>query len=180
MLSHMRTIILLLSLALIPSGVLAESAAGVQWTAPAGWTTQGPAPMRAATYTHPRRRPATRPAANAACISSARARAAPPTRTSIAGTASSPVRVEHRRAGKVAKRTVHGLAMTTIDVSGAYSGMGGPMAGASRTVPGYRLLGAIIEAPGGNVFIKLTGPAKTIAANQQKFELLLASFQRGR
>ena len=70
--------------------------------------------------------------------------------------------------------------MTTIDVSGAYSGMGGPMAGASRAVPGYRLLGAIIEAPGGNVFIKLTGPAKTIAANQQKFELLLASFQRAR
>jgi len=49
----MRTLILLLSVALIPSGVLAESAAGVQWTAPAGWTTRGPAPMRAATYTIP-------------------------------------------------------------------------------------------------------------------------------
>jgi len=39
---------------------------------------------------------------------------------------------------------------------------------------------AIVEAPGGNVFIKMTGPAKTIAANQQKFELLLASFERAR
>jgi hypothetical protein len=44
-------------------------------------------------------------------------------------------------------------------------------------VPGYRLLGAIVEALGGTVFFKLTGPAKTIAANQQKFEQLLASLQ---
>jgi hypothetical protein len=78
---------------------------------------------------------------------------------------------------KVAKRMVHDLAITTLDVSGAYSGMGGPTASAPRVVAGYRLLGAIIEAPGGNVFIKLTGPVKTIAVNQQEFEQLLASFQ---
>ena len=33
----------------------------------------------------------------------------------------------------------------------------------------YRLLGAIVEGPGGNVFVKFAGPAKTIAANEQKF-----------
>ena len=55
--------------------------------------------------------------------------------------------------------------------------MGGPLAGAQRVVSGYRLLGAIVEGPGGNVFLKFTGPNKTIAANQQKFEQLLASFQ---
>ena len=68
--------------------------------------------------------------------------------------------------------------MTTIDTSGAYTGMGGPMMASPKAVPGYRLLGAIVEGPGGNVFVKLTGPAKTIAANQQKFEQLLASFDR--
>jgi hypothetical protein len=78
---------------------------------------------------------------------------------------------------KVAKRTVRSLAITTIDASGAYSGMGGPIALSPKIVPGYRLLGAIVEAPGGTVFFKLTGPAKTIAANQQKFEQLLASLQ---
>jgi hypothetical protein len=77
---------------------------------------------------------------------------------------------------RIAKRTVHGLAATTIDTSGAYSGLGGPFA-AGRPVPGYRLLGAIVEGPGGNVFVKVTGPARTIAANQGKFEQLLASFQ---
>ena len=77
----------------------------------------------------------------------------------------------------VAKRSSRGLTMTTIDTSGDYSGMGGPMAQATRAVPGYRLLGAIVEGPGGNVFVKFTGPSKTIAANQQKFEQLIASFQ---
>jgi hypothetical protein len=56
--------------------------------------------------------------------------------------------------------------------------MGGPVAKSKSAQPGYRLLGAIIEGPGGNLFIKLTGPAKTIAANQQKFAQLLNSFEK--
>jgi hypothetical protein len=55
--------------------------------------------------------------------------------------------------------------------------MGGPMA-PSKAVPGYRLLGAIVEGPGGNVFVKFSGPAKTVAANRQKFDQLLASFDK--
>ena len=78
---------------------------------------------------------------------------------------------------QVAKRQVRGLAMTTIDASGAYTGMGGPMATAQRAVPNYRLLGAVVEGPGGNVFVKFTGPSKTVAANRERFEQLLASFQ---
>jgi hypothetical protein len=75
----------------------------------------------------------------------------------------------------VGKRRVHGLAITTIDISGDYSGMGGPMA-AHSVMPGYRLLGAIVEGPQGSIFIKFAGPAKTAAANQAKFEQLLGSF----
>jgi hypothetical protein len=47
----------------------------------------------------------------------------------------------------------------------------------AKPVPGYRLLGAIVEGPGGNLFFKLTGPAQTIAANQKNFDQLLASIQ---
>ena len=39
-------------------------------------------------------------------------------------------------------------------------------------------VGAIVEGPGGNVFIKFTGPAKTIAASQAEFEQLLNSFDK--
>lgn len=79
---------------------------------------------------------------------------------------------------KIAKRTIHGLAMTTLDTSGDYTGMGGPMAASKSVQSNYRLLGAIIVGPDGNVFIKLTGPAKTVAASQAEFEKLLNSFDR--
>jgi hypothetical protein len=78
---------------------------------------------------------------------------------------------------KINKIVVHGLPVTTIDVSGEYSGMGGPT-GSASAVAGYRLLGAIIEGPGGNVFIKFTGPAKTMAANEKKFQQLVESFDK--
>jgi hypothetical protein len=46
---HMRTgIMMLLGTA---TALLAESSAGLKWTAPAGWTSKGAAPMRAPTYT---------------------------------------------------------------------------------------------------------------------------------
>jgi len=83
-------------------------------------------------------------------------------------------------AAKIAKRTIHGLPVTTLDVSGDYTGMGGPMATSASVQNNYRLLGAIIEGPGGNVFIKFTGPAKTVAASQAPFEQLLNSFDKER
>jgi hypothetical protein len=76
---------------------------------------------------------------------------------------------------KTGNRTIHGLPVTTIDVSGNYNGMTGPGSGGGAPKPGYRMLGAIVENPAGNVFFKFTGPAKTIAANQAKFDLLLNS-----
>lgn len=79
---------------------------------------------------------------------------------------------------KTAKRTVHALPVTTIDSSGDYTGMGGPMAASKSVHNNYRLLGAIIEGPGGNVFLKFTGPAKTIAASQSDFEKLVDSFEK--
>jgi hypothetical protein len=68
--------------------------------------------------------------------------------------------------------------VTTIESSGDYTGMGGPM-GQQKTIGhDYRMLGAIVEGPGGNIFVKLTGPSKTVEANRQQFDLLLASFQK--
>ena len=76
---------------------------------------------------------------------------------------------------KTATRTIHGLSVTTVDASGSYTGMGGPMAQSQAAKSGYRLLGAIVEAPQGSVFFKFTGPAKTVAANQAKFDGMLNS-----
>jgi hypothetical protein len=80
---------------------------------------------------------------------------------------------------RVAKTKIQGLSATTVDVSGEYTGMAAePMAGLSPPKPGYRMLGAIIENPGGSVLLRFTGQQKTIAANQTKFEQLLKSFEK--
>jgi hypothetical protein len=74
--------------------------------------------------------------------------------------------------------TINGLTVTTVDVSGTFKG-GGPMMGnTSAPKSGYRMLGAIVEGPEGNVFFKLTGPAKTIAAAQDEFQAMLKSLKK--
>ena len=45
----MRRLMLLLPLCLLSAGLLADSAAGLRWTAPPGWKTAAAQPMRAAT-----------------------------------------------------------------------------------------------------------------------------------
>ena len=80
-------------------------------------------------------------------------------------------------AAKVEKRTINGLKVTTVDVSGAYTGMGGPGAPSGSPKQGYRLLGAIVEGPQGPVFFKFTGPAKTVGENQRIFEKMISSLK---
>ena len=172
----MRKLITLSLLCLFATAVFAESAAGLHWTAPAGWKA-GPAQMmRAATY-----------AVAAAAGDKMGAECAlyyfgagqggsvqaniDRWKEQFTGPGGKPA------VATVAKRTLHAITMTTIDVSGDYSGMGGPMA-VGKTVPGYRLLGAIVEGPGGNIFVKFTGPLKTMAASKAKYDLLLASFAK--
>jgi hypothetical protein len=162
-------------LALIGFTLMAETVGGLRWTPPAGWKNEGTPPMRAATY---KILPASGDHEGAECV------------VYFFGAGQGGIvqaNIERWNGqftgsdGKTAtahiqKRTVHGLPVTAIDVTGQYSGMGGPMATTKAVKAGYRLLGAIIENPGGNVFLKFTGPEKVIAANQQKFEQMLESF----
>lgn len=70
----------------------------------------------------------------------------------------------------VAQRTVNGLSVTTIDVTGDFAG---GMGAAAAT--GQRLLGVIVTAPAGPVFFKLLGPAPVVASAASAFEGLVAS-----
>jgi len=77
------------------------------------------------------------------------------------------------------KETVAGMAVTTIDLAGTYTAsMGGPMSGKKEDRPDYRMLGAIIEAPQGPVFFKLTGPKDVVTAAQDQFGQLVHSIQK--
>jgi len=73
------------------------------------------------------------------------------------------------------KRTVNGLAVTLVDVGGTYIAEITPGAKERHNSPNFRLRAAVIETTNGPYFIKLTGPAKTIASHDKAFEQFLAS-----
>ena len=75
---------------------------------------------------------------------------------------------------KRANRDANGLKQHTVELaSGSFSGgMGG---GAAK--PAFGLLGAIVEAPSGMYFFKLTGPSKTVAQAKKDFYGLLDSIK---
>lgn len=75
-------------------------------------------------------------------------------------------------------REVNGLKVTLVKIAGTYLAPGGPMMQSQGKKDNYRLLGAIVEAPEGSVFFKLTGPAKTVAACESDFNNLVGSLSK--
>ena len=76
---------------------------------------------------------------------------------------------------EVTKRTVNGLAITTIDVSGDY--VGTTKSGVRASVSGYRMLGAIIKGEGRQWVFEVVGPRATVAAERADFDALLFSLE---
>ncbi len=171
----MRTILLFLLTAL---AALAESAAGVSWKAPAGWSAQAPRPMRAATYQVPAA-PGDPEAGECAVFyfGPGQGGGVEENIRRWAGQFEDSAGRPRTEAERLSRQNINGLPVHLVEVTGAYLA-GGPMVQAKTKKPGFRLLGAIVEAPEGFVFIKLTGPAKTVAAAEASFHGLLKSLRR--
>ena len=60
-------------------------------------------------------------------------------------------------------KTTSGLSVTLVDLSGTYVAEVTPGSKDRFNKPGFRLRAAVVETPTGPYFVKLTGPAKTIA-----------------
>jgi len=149
---------------------MADSGGGVRWTMPPGWKAEAERPMRLATYTV---------APGAECgvyfFGSGQGGSVDANLERWIGQFLQADGKPSKESAKIAKRTIHTWQVTTVDGSGAYTGMGGPTAQPGPAMPGYRMLGAIVEGPQGSIFFKFTGAAKTVAANQAAFENMLAS-----
>jgi len=154
----------------------ADSGAGVRWAPPASWKAEPQRPMRLATYIVPL---ASGDSGTAECgvyyFGQGQGGGVDANLDRWIGQFAQPDGKPSKSAAKIAKRSLHGFKVTTVDVSGSYTGMGGPSMQAGAPQPGYRLLGAIVEGPQGSVFFKFTGPAKTVAQNQPGFEKMLDS-----
>jgi len=83
--------------------------------------------------------------------------------------------------GKVATTSRASLKITTLDLSGTYKDRVAPMAPTYTSRPGYRMLAAAVETtrPGGQgpYWIRLVGPARSVAAQKGAWEAFLKSLK---
>jgi hypothetical protein len=156
----------------------ADEAGGLTWTAPADWTAQSERPMRAATYSIPAAKGDTEGGELAVFYFG----------EGKGGGVEANVKrwvnqfqkadgTSAEKDAKTKKETVAGFPVTTVDVKGTYAG-GGPMMGPSTPKSGFRLIGAIVEGPGGAVFFKLTGPEKTVNGAEKTFRKMLEGMKK--
>jgi len=147
--------------------------AGVKWTIPGRWTMGPEKPMRVVTYMVP---------------ASAGGGEAAECAVSYFGAGQGGVvdanidrwvgQFETPVPPAKSHREVNGLKVTTVQINGTYMGMGGMMTESSPKKENYRLLGAIVEAPEGLVFFKMTGPQTTIADAEKEFDAMVGSLTR--
>jgi hypothetical protein len=72
-------------------------------------------------------------------------------------------------------RTVNGLKVTLVDITGTYVAEMMPGSSQLHNSPGFRMRAAVIETANGPYFIKLVGPAKTISAFDRQFDAFVSS-----
>ena len=155
-----------------PKGV--ATAGGVAWKVPATWKEEPGRAMRVATYTVPGKSAAA--AGECAVFFFG---------TGQGGSVDANLerwsrQFEGSPKPERSERRVNDLPVTFARLAGTYLAPGGPMMQSQGKRPGYRLLGAIVQAPEGLVFFKLTGPAETIRAAESGFEALVSSLSRPR
>ncbi len=148
------------------------AAAGIRWTVPARWTAGGGSAMRVATYAVPAAKGAEAGECAVFFFGTGQGGGVD---DNVARWAK---QFEGAPAPKRTTATVGGMRVTRAEVIGTYLAPGGPAMQSTGKRPGYRLLGAIVEAPEGNVFFKLTGPAATVDAAQAELDALVASIRK--
>lgn len=146
----------------------ASEPGSLSWTAPAGWASApNPSTMRLATYKIPHTGKDTEDAELSI------SRAGGSTEANIQRWIG-----QFDEAGKDTRnvRTIQGMTVTTVEVAGTF--LGGMMGGAAAKKPGWALLGAIVETPGGSpYFFKMTGPKATVQAARDDFHKMLDSLK---
>lgn len=70
---------------------------------------------------------------------------------------------------------VNGMSVYTLEVDGAFADAVSPTMGGGQPQEGFRLLGAIIEGPGGPWQFKMVGPDATIRNAKDSFNAMIHS-----
>ncbi len=161
-----------------PGETASGEAAGVAWTVPTRWQVQPPRMMRVATYLVPMAE-GDDEAGECAVFFFGQGQGGSVDlnlqrwRDQFETESGEPPTPAQRRS------TINGIPVTAVSLAGTYLASMGPMfqSGAVKK-PGYKMLGAIVEAPEGNVFLKLTGPEKTVMGAEGEFQELVKSLRK--
>ncbi len=149
-----------------------SAAGGLRWTVPAVWQAAAERPMRVATYAIPAAEGQEAGECGVFFFGRGQGGSVEDNLTRWKG------QFEPPPTAKPVERSVNGLKVHEISLSGTYLAPGGPMMQSQGKKPGWRLLGAIVEAPDGLVFFKCTGPAATIAKAEKDFAALVKSLSK--
>jgi hypothetical protein len=162
--------------ALLIAAAIDLSAAGLTYTAPSGWKPVATSSsMRVAQFAVPRAAGDTQ---DAELVLYYFGGAGGTIEANIDRWVGQMQQPDGRPSSAVAKRqsrTVNGLKVTLVDVPGTYVAEMTPGSPQRHNSPNFHLRAAVIETSNGPYFIKLTGPAKTVAASEKAFEAFLAS-----
>lgn len=157
-----------------------QSTAGdLRFKAPDGWTTEEPSgKMRAAQYKLPKAEGDKDDASLVLYYFGANQGGTPQANIDRwIGQIKQPDGSDSKSKAKTDALTVNGLKVTTVDVTGTYTAEMAPGSQTFHNDDNYRLRAAVIETPKGNYYVKLTGPAKTIARWEQSYNDYLKSFE---
>jgi hypothetical protein len=156
-----------------------SQAAGVAWTVPSGWETGPARQMRVATYSI---HAIAGDPEDAECavyfFGTGQGGTVEANLDRWAHQFTAPDGQSPAQPGKIEKRVIAGLKVSTMTVSGTYLGAGMMTSQEQVKKPHSRMVAAIVEAPEGLVFFKLTGPLNTVAAAEGDFNSLLGTLHR--
>jgi len=149
-----------------------SAVAGIGWSLPARWKEMGERPMRIATYAIP----GGGEGAGAECavfhFGSGQGGDVKANIDRWVG------QFENPTTPVEGQKEADGMKIITVTTTGTYLAPSGPMMQSAGKLTNYMLLGAIVEAPGGSVFFKLTGPSASVEGAKAEFEALLGSIKK--
>jgi hypothetical protein len=149
------------------------TAAGLSWSIPARWTIGAERPMRVATYVVP---PAEGDAEGAECaVSHFGAGQGGDVEMNIERWVG---QFENPSTPERTSLTVGEMEVSVVNVKGTYLAPGGPMMQSQGKKEGYQMMGAIVPAPEGLLFFKMTGPAATVASASDEMVAMMKSLTK--
>jgi hypothetical protein len=171
----------LLALASVVSVLFWPAKFPLKYDTPAGWVAvRASSPMRVVEFTLPRAAGDAEDGALAVFFFGGRGGNAQANVDRWIGQMAQPDgRPSKDRAVTTNRKTRGGLAVTLVDVPGIYIAEVTPGAAERHNKPNFRLRAAIVESREGPYFVKLTGPAGTVARWDDSFLAFLDSLRLG-